>query len=74
MMVFLPEASFGDKELPVDDAVDDTGEDAGGEQARAEEAVVADGAVGLDVLELLYGLHAVARRDQLVLHGINRSN
>ena len=68
----LPETSLGDEELPVDDAVDDAGEYRGGEQARAEEGVVAGGAVGLDVHQLLHGLHAVAGRDQFVLHGINR--
>ena len=62
-----PQTSVGDQELSVDDGIDPARDAAEEEEAAPAEGVVGDGAVGLDVLEVVDGLDAVARRDQLVL-------
>ena len=63
----LPQTTLGDKKLQVENAVNAAREAAGTAQESPDHRVTDDGAVGLDVLEVMHRLHAVAARDQLVL-------
>ena len=63
----LPDATLRNKKLSVEDTIDTAGDAAGSPQEPPDHSVADDGAVGLDELEVVHRLHAVATRDQLVL-------